>query len=450
MAITVTTSTPAHGSTDYFINKSVSITFNKAIASTSLTANVFSLIDIDSSTSVPVTVSYSSESEAKIILLPSLNLKTNTQYRIIVLGTDQGLSYNLEAQDAEELTTTLVIEFGTGDTVYKIDTTVEKEAANLTLEGDLFLPTNIKALGTEFTIDKVRPKNNTHAVAVSLTGDNTVRFTFSKALNTGADYTEWADVTCFPLLNDSSYLCQSGEFGAGTIPGYAITGSGSDLLVVFDAPLPNNLGIHINLTDSITSLEGDEYPGNMQYSINTALYPEIYGIQTIKREVREIADVYSDDYVGALLFKNSIWLWEKLGRSFSLGSVPYAAKQYVLYSTVLDLMEDREYYKYVLAGTRRQLGDLGVSVDNLIGRLAMKVAKYQKAKDIALESLNKGWQFRVGTSTVAYDSIAAEVNRLWYDISGRYTETRFSYHQLDAPASNTTLNRRARSNNPMW
>ncbi len=449
MAITVTTSTPADGATDYFINKSVSITFNKAIASTSLTPNVFSLIDIDSNTAVPITVSASTDSEAKILLLPSLNLKSNTQYRIIIVGTDQGLGYSLVAGDTETLTTTITIEFATGSTVYKIDTTVEKEVSNLTLEGDLFLPTNLKAIGLEFTILKTRPKNFTHAVAPTVTGDNTIRFTFSKALNTGADYSEWADVSLFPLLNDTMYLSQNGDFGTGVIPNYTVTGSGTELIVTFDGALPKNLGIQINLTDSITSLEGDEYGGNLQYSINTQLYPEIYGIQTVKREIREIADVYSEDYIGALLFKNSIWLWEKLGRSFSLDTVPYAAKQYVLCSTILDLMEDREYYKYVLAGTRRQLGDLGVSVDNLIGRLAMKVAKYQKAKEIALESLNRGWQFRVGTSMLAYDNIASEINRLWYDVSDRYTDTRLSYLQLDQPASNTTDNRRARSNNPI-
>lgn len=449
MAITVTTSTPADGATDYFINKSVSITFNKAISSSSLTPNVFSLIDIDSNTAVPLTVSASTESDTKILLLPSLNLKSNTQYRIIVVGTDQGLGYSLVASDTETLTTTITIEFATGSTVYKIDTTVEKEVSNLTLEGDLFLPTNLKAIGLEFTILKTRPKNFSHAIAPTVTGDSTIRFTFSKALNTGADYSTWADVSLFPLLNDTAYLSQNGDFGTGVIPNYTITGSGTELIVTFDGALPKNLGVQINLTDSITSLEGDEYGGNLQYSVNTQLYPEIYGIQTVKREIREIADVYSEDYIGALLFKNSIWLWEKLGRSFSLDTVPYAAKQYVLCSTILDLMEDREYYKYVLAGTRRQLGDLGVSVDNLIGRLAMKVAKYQKAKEIALESLNRGWQFRVGSSMLAYDNIAADINRLWYDVSDRYTDTRLSYLQLDQPASNTTDNRRARSNNPI-
>jgi hypothetical protein len=113
-------------------------------------------------------------------------------------------------------------------------------------------------------------------------------------------------------------------------------------------------------------------------------------------------------------------------------------------------MEDREFYKYVVAGTRRQLGDLGVSVDNIIGRLAMKVAKYQKAKELALESIKPGWQFAVGITTQGYADTAMNINRLWYSTNMRYIPTRFSYHQEDMPASNTQINRQARQNNPIW
>ncbi|MCB1712291.1 MAG: hypothetical protein KDH96_07400, partial [Candidatus Riesia sp.] len=113
-------------------------------------------------------------------------------------------------------------------------------------------------------------------------------------------------------------------------------------------------------------------------------------------------------------------------------------------------MEDREYYKYVVAGTRRQLGDLGVSIDNIIGRIAMKVAKYQKAKEVAFDSIVPGWQFKIGTSTLAYQEAAEGVSRLWYDINGRYTETMYKYYQDNIPASNVAINRHAKSNNPIW
>lgn len=450
MAISLISSTPAQGATDIQINKSIELVFNKTIASSSITENVFSLIDLDSGQAFPVTVSARFDTSSRIIILPSQSLKENTQYRIIVVGTDSGLGYSLVANDSDILADSIYIEFSTGEGVYKIDSTLEKEAASLSLEGDLFLPTNVKALGYDFTISKVRPKNNKHGLSQNLTGDSTIKFTFSKDLYTGdVDLTDWVDVSLFPLLNTSSYLASGQEMGSFAIPGYALTKSGKDLIVTFDSDLPKNLGIHIELNDSIISEDNEPYGGKMIYSINTALFPEIYGIETIKREVKEIADTYNEDYIGALLFKNTIWTWERVGRVFRIDDIPYAAKQYIVYSTILDLMEDAEYSKYLIAGTRRQLGDLGVSVDNFIGKIAMKVAKYQKLKEIALDSILKGWQFRIGVTTMGYLETAQMVNRLWYDVNGRYTDIRFSYHQNDVPASNSLLNRRARETNPL-
>tara|TARA_R110002074_G_scaffold402324_1_gene607027 strand:+ start:67186 stop:68541 length:1356 start_codon:yes stop_codon:yes gene_type:complete len=451
MAILLTSSTPSNGATDYFINKSVELTFDKDIATTSLTENVFSLIDIAAGTSLPITITASPSSAATVVLQPSTSLKEDTEYRVIIVGTTMGLGYSLVAADDDALTATLTVEFATGGTVYKIDTTVEKEAASLSLEGELFLPTNVKALGYDFTVSKVRPKNNKHSIPVTLTGDNTIRFTFSKSLYTGSvDFTDWADVSTFPLLNTTDYLASGETMGAGTIPGYTVSVTGADLLVAFDSDLPKNLGIQVELYDDILSIDGESYGGAMQYSINTALYPEVYGIQTIKREVREIVDTFTEDYIGALLFKNTLWSWEKVGRSFDINNPSFAAKQFITYSTILDLMEDREYYKYVVAGTRRQLGDLNVSIDNIIGRIAMKVAKYQKAKDNAFEALVAGWQFKVGGNTLGYTEIANTINRLWHNVNGRYTDTRYSYNQGDIPASNISLNRGARTNNPIW
>jgi hypothetical protein len=80
----------------------------------------------------------------------------------------------------------------------------------------------------------------------------------------------------------------------------------------------------------------------------------------------------------------------------------------------------------------------------------MKVAKYQKAKDNAFESMVAGWQFAIGHSIAAYDNAAATVNRLWWNINGKFVETRYAYYQDDVPASNVDWNRYAKTNNPLW
>lgn len=449
--VVFSSSTPSHGATDYFINKSIELTFDRALDTTTVTSNVISLVDIASGSVVPSTVSVSPTDNTTVVLLPSTSLKEDSEYRVLIVGADMGLGYNLKGADASNLATTVTVEFSTGDTVYSVDTTVEKQASNLTLEGELFLPTNVKALGYDFTLDKVRPKNNKAGLDPTLTGDNTIRFTFTEALFTGsADYEEWIEVDTFPLLDTTDYLASGQTIGEGTLPTHTVSVTGSDLLVTFSTELPNNVGIQARLLDGIQSSDGDNYGGNLKYSVTTKLYPEIYGVRTVAREVQEVADTFTDDYISALLFKNSVWAWEKVGRSFSIGSPTYAAKQYIVYSTILDLMEDTEYSKYVVAGTRRQLGDLNVSIDNIIGRTAMKVAKYKKAKDDAFESMVGGWQFKVGSMANTYNEAAGTINRLWFDVNGRYTDTKYAYKQDQLPVSNTWLNRRAKTNNPIW
>ncbi len=451
MVLSFVSSVPTTGATEVFINKAIEVTFNQALLESTLTDDIIYLYDLDSGARVPIFISRKVTDSSTIVIHSSEHLKENTNYRVIVVGTDQNFGFYLKAESLDELTTSVTILFSTGDSVYKVDTEVQKNAANLTLEGDLFLPTNVKALGYEFTIEKVRPKNNTHDNSVTLTGDNTVRFTFTKPLYTGAeDLTIWTDISVFPLLDDPRYLASGNSMGEGTIPDYTISVTGYDLVVTFDNELPKNTSIQMSLLSNILSEDNDQYSGDMLYAINTETFPSAYGLHTVRREIKPASENYTDNFIGALLFKNAIWLWERLGRSMDLAALPFAARQHVLYSTVLDLMEDKEYEKFIVAGTRRQLGDLNVSVDNLIGRVALKVLKYQKSKEVAFESLVKGWQFRVGISTEAYDSAAADVNRLWHDISYRYTDTNYKYHQDDIPASNVTINRRAKTNNPMW
>jgi hypothetical protein len=186
----------------------------------------------------------------------------------------------------------------------------------------------------------------------------------------------------------------------------------------------------------------------MNYIFNTELSTQVYGPEMVKRELISIGDQLYDDYIGALLFKNSIFLWEKTGRGLDLTSYPFAAKRWVLLSTLLDIMEDKDYHKFVLGGTRRQLGDLNVSIDNPIGRLALKIARVQKERDIAFESLFKGWQFK----SIAGSTRASlfQGDRLWYDVNYRYTDTNYKFYQWNLPVANIYINRHAKTNNPFW
>lgn len=446
MALTFSSSTPSSGTVDFYINKSLEVIFNEALDTTYITSSNVYLYDLSSNTSVPVSIERKATNTSAIIITPTVFLKENTNFRLALVGQDLNLGDWLRASNGDSLAVTVQILFATGNSLYSIDTETQKNASNITLEGDLFLPTNISALGYDFTISKVRPENHTHGITGSVTG---VVFTFTKSLLTGQDLTTWADVNVYPILVESAYLASGSTMGGSiTIPSYSLAMTGATFSVEFASALPKNVTISINLNTNIRSIDNDQYAGNLQYNSNTELFPIVYGPSLVKLELNAISNQLYDDYVGTLLFKNTIWLWERLGRRFDLSALSFPAKRYILLTTVLDIIEDKDYKKFVIAGSRRQLGDLNVSVDNLIGRIAMKAARVQKERDLAFETLVQGWQFKRLAYSVADSEFLG--SRLWYDINGRFTDPENKYYQEDIPASNTSINRQAKTTNPIW
>lgn len=450
----LSSSDPAHGATDVYTNKNPTFIFTAALDSATVTENTFLLLDQTTNQRVPVTLTYDS-TVFKVTMVLQGMLRENTAYRVLIVGSDTAVTDILSGTEAgDDLTATIKVEFSTGDDQFQIDTTLGKEVDSKTLEGELFLPSNLKALGTDFTVDKVRPQNHSHGVAVDLTGDRTVRFTFTKNLNTSGDIGAWAEIEVFPVLT-TEYLGKSGELqtvtaGDYTLPTGTLSVSSKDLVLTFDRDFPNNVGISVQLLDKIEASDGLDYGGGLEYSITTKLYPDVVPVIPIKRELRSIdGDKILDDYVGSLVHKNTIFLWEFLGRDLDLDDIPWAGWKYIFNSTLLDIMEDQDYEKFLTAGTRRQLGDLNTSVDSLIGRLALKIASTQKDKDRALQTLTKGWQFKTAIKSDSVNGLPNQ-NRLWYDINGRWTDPANKYNQPDIPASNTAISRRAKSVNPWW
>lgn len=452
MVLSYVSCSPVDGSVDNYINPTISVTFDKAVNASTIHQGTINLIEVSSGASVPLTVSRSSTNTSVVVITTSTVLKENSAYRLVIIGEDLSLGSQVEASDGDKLSTTIYVTFSTGDSVYQIDTTTEKDAADKTLEGDLFLPTNLKALGYDFTVTSVRPKNHSWDVAQSLTGDNIIRFTFSKALYTSGVLEDWANISVYPMLDVTEYLASGSTFGSGSIsiPSYGLSVTGQDLLITFSGELPKNVTVNVELTNQISAADGTEYGGNLSYSIATELFPRISGVNFIKNEIRPLASNYYDDYVASLIFKNIILTWEMTGRALDISSFSYAAKQYVICSTVLDLLEDADFSKWVKAGVRRRLGDFEVSVADLLGRVAIKQAKYEKMKHVAKESLFKGWQFKVGITSAAFEQAASDISRLWYNVNNRYTFNLYKFWQEDIPASNVTINRWAKTNNPVW
>ena len=447
MEPTILTSDPANAAEDVYINKNLIVTFVNPVLSSSVTENTVILIDTITNRRLPLTLSLNTF-RTVLVIVPHNHLKENTAYRLMFIGQDTAVNneYLIDSSSGLGLSTTTSIEFETGDSAYSIDSALQKDAQALTLEGDLNLPSNVKALGYDFTITKVRPKNYSAGNSVNLTGDNTIRFTFNKALQTGQDIDVISEVTTYPLF-DYSYLAVSGSVGTYTIP--TLTGyiSGSDLVFGFTGNMPNNVGINIKLKDTLLAEDTATYGGNMDYNITTSIYPDIVPTNLIKLELKSLSPELYDTYVSTIIFKNAIELWERIGRGFDFGSISWPVKKYVINASVLDIIEDADLEKFLAAGTRKQVEDMYLSVDSLVGRLAMKVASATKDRDIAWESLNQGWQFKTAVRSAFVDGQELG-SRLWYNANGNYVYPYAKFYQADMPASNIDINRQAKSNNP--
>jgi len=379
-APSLSTSDPSNGANDVYTNKNLTFTFAAALDKTTVTENTFLLIDRTTNRRVGVTLTYDDQVFRVTMTLDTL-LRENTSYRVLIVGTDTAVTDILKSSGGDSLATTLTVDFSTGNDQYEIDTVIGKEVDAKTLEGDLFLPQNVKALGVEFTVSKVRPQNHTAGVNVDLTGDKTVTFTFTKDIMPTGIVGDYASVEVYPLFS-TEYLAKSGTYKISetgtpsqdwTLPTGTISIDGSKLIVTFDRNFPNNCGVDIELLDNIQDVSGLDYGGGLQYSISTSLYPEVVPARSVKREVRHIeGEQILDEYVDALSHKNTVFLWEKRGRGLTLSGLSWPAQKYIFAATILDILEDQDYEKFLRAGTRRQLGDMNVSVDSLIGRLASR------------------------------------------------------------------------------
>ena len=454
----LSTSDPSNGDSDVYTNKNLTFTFAAALDSSTVTENTFLLIDRTTNKRVGVTLTYDSQVFRVTMVLDTM-LKENTSYRALIVGTDTKVTDVLkDSASGDALAVTLKVDFSIGNDQFEIDTVIGKEVDAKTLEGDLFLPTNVKALGVNFTVNKVRPKNHTAGLADNLTGDKTVKFTFNKQIMPTGTLSDYAIVDVYPLFS-TDYIAKNGDIKGSqtdtptqdfTLPTGIISIDDSVLTVTFDRSFPSNVGVDIELLDSIQDVSGLDYGGNLKYSISTNLYPEVIPPRTVKRDIRHIdGDQIHDEYVDALIHKNSMFLWERMGRRINLSSLSWPSLKYIFSATILDILEDQDYEKFLRAGTRRQLGDMNVSVDSLIGRLALKIVSATKDRDRCLHTLNAGWEFATAIKSDGVDGLL-NLNRLWYAPNGRYTHPWKKYVQPAIPASNLSINRQSKTNNPWW
>lgn len=456
-------SDPANGATNVFLNKSLKVKFENALLASTVAESNVSLTDVTSNRYVEGAVNYDS-SNKQIIFSPANNLVFDTVYRLSIIGTDLAIGTPIQASDGTSLASTIDIQFTTGRDVYTPDTTVAKTSDQKSREGDLDLPANIGVLGTDFTVDDFNPDNHSFGISPSTTGFSII---FSKPLSTGEFSENQVSVTFWSLMDDDDYLAATVD--GGTVfkfdasadqssyfadPSYSVSATGAVVnITLTTGNLCYNQLVEVTVDKDIRSASGDTYANeDIVWQFATQVTPSPVGIRTVVREVPSAMNDLYADYIGALMFKNTILCYERTAKKFSLtGTIPKALRQYVMYQTIVDIIEDLMLNKELQAGVRRQIGDFMVDVNaGVIGKEPIKLARARKAAEKALMTILRDAGVRVGWKGRLTDPYTDIPNRLWWGINGRLVDRRFRTYQPNLPASNVATKRKAEVPPAFW
>jgi hypothetical protein len=436
--LTISSSDPSDGSSDIFVNNPIEVTFGAAVLLSSVSSTSVVLVNQATDGVVPATVELSSALVIRIT--PYGNLAEDTVYRVRFPGTDTALSADYVIKDvaaSTALATTLTVTFTTGSRVYLDQGSVDKDARDLSLEGDLSLPVHVKALGL-FAISGTVPKN--HKADVS--SDTGLRINFNQPLLTGSFDQSWLEVDIFSVLDDNTYLgsTTADAFG-GSIPDYSISHDYASLFVDFSGALPKNVGVQVSVDQNVVAQNGSEFgPNDYLLSFTTSRYPDISGVHVLRREIKAAADTLQDDYLASVLLAKSVEAQVKFG---SDAEPHMSLVKWVVNSAIVDLLDDVELERAIQAGVRRQLGDMNVSVDPIIGKLAIKHARAEK-KVLDAEKGLAGKGIIARTYSHENRRGVRRSTRSWFGVSNQLTDSRFITHQGDHPGANTSKNRQAK------
>lgn len=448
---TVLSSNPAANAVDVWVNVPLYVTFaSPGLDADSVTVNSCILFNAATEESVSVNLSYDSSTRV-LTMTPLSTLSESTVYKIRFPGTDVaiGSSYVIQEDTSlDALETTVDIAFTTGTRVYIDDSIVIKDASDLSLEGDISLPTNVKALGP-FSIESMVPKNHSYDNQVTLDGNNRIKIKFSKPLSGDLIEDDWVTVDVYSILDNLNYLASGNVIGSTTIP--TMTGlsySGQWLYLNFSANMPLNAGVLVTVSEDITATDGSELgPNEFLYSITTDRYPKVAGVHVIRSELMAASKELNDDYIAAVLLKNTFRVMNRWD-AFDPDEPQWMAHKYVVLRSILDILDDKDLEKALVAGTSRTLGDFSVSIANVIGALTLKAKRAEdELEDIddAIDGPKK-----IGARINQAIAINYRPDRLWHGVNGKLVDARFKYYQPDQPASNTEIQRTAANPNPWF
>lgn len=405
-APTIITVSPANGETNVYLNKQITVTFSEALDSDTVNQNTFQLIHQISQMREFCTISVSDDLTT-VTIIPNNTMDSNATYVLSIVGISSGFSFYVKSNTGDGLVLTSSYTFTTGNDIEAYS--AEKTEAQQTLEGDLVLPADIQVVpARRLEISSVTPKNHSAEINV---GTQQVTVTFSANLDSSEFEQDMAEFNVYPLMGMTDYLALDDGSGSNTVfykdspndtggtpidftlPTGAWEATGNTLVWTMDTgsftQFPYNTEVEVILYDDIKDVYGNTLQEARKFVFTLEAYPVFAGVRQVERELATLPEAMHKDIIHAFIWRNSIRAWEETGFSSLPDNTYGILSRYAHVATCLDILDNAELPKTVLAGQKKSLGDFFIGWDSqAVGKMGLKYKRLLEE----LEELTKGLQ----------------------------------------------------------
>jgi len=405
-APTIVSTSPADDETNVKINTTITVVFSEAVDSTTITANTIKLQHANTNLREFARLEVSDDGET-LTIFPNSVFDKNEEYILTIIGVDSGLTYYVKSGTGHGLASTVYINFTAGDDVETYSG--EKSDEVQEREGDLVLPADIQVVpGERLEIIDTYPYHNSAGLPLTL---ETISIKFSGPIDPGEFTTDWVDVSFYPLMDMADYLAvDTGDdviqfsfddpdgvdfdYPSGTL---SVTGEYIYWTRTPGETFPYNTEIEVIFSPEIQDTYGNTLTERRRILFTTEAYPVFTGVRAVLRELPLLPD-NMEEYkalIYAMIFRNSLRAWQITGNSDVPAKAYQYLTQYTLAATALDILDDAEIPKSILAGQRKSLGDFYIAYDaNAVGKEGLKYKRLKKKLEEAKFALRNARFFR--------------------------------------------------------
>lgn len=418
-APTFVSSVPATSAIGISVEQQIIITFSTALDPSSVNEGTVSVFRSDDL--VPLRGEYVLSSASTVVTFtPERALFQDTQYRVVLLGSDQGVGYAVKSSTGQFLATTTVISFRTGTERF---VSLEEIAGRDDIEriGPIRAtdPFAIQPTGGSLEIEELVPAAFDCNVLVSATG---LHIDFNASIDPSTVTTTSVKIEQLPVLGIDDYFATVVDPAGDACPTLGIQDSvgftvptgelrveGDKVVFQIDASAEflHNTEVHVTISTNVASTAGATLSQEVDYFFTTEYFPLFVGPTFLRTELGPSVATLTDDTIKRIIHKNSIEAWEMANKGIDLKRPTWWARKWVICKSILDILGVLLLSKDLAAGQSKTLGDLSISTRPANPELG---AKYKQATDCIKEL---GDLFGVDLmATIAVKGVSSGTERL--------------------------------------